>query len=156
MLEGICGHFVTPNCLKGRHADRQTDRQTDWGGCWPSPIWQWFHISLKNSNFRLSACSCLSKWQLQSNDTFIDHVAVMNLISMRPQPISYLTCHNITGTWHFIGACVVRTYTGNPIGDFKGGGDYPDSKVHGPTWGRSGADRTQVGPMLAPWTLLSG
>ena len=32
----------------------------------------------------------------------------------------------------------------------------PDSKVHeaymGPTW----ADRTQVGPMLALWTLLSG
>ena len=25
-----------------------------------------------------------------------------------------------------------------------------------PTWGPSGADRTQVGPMLAPWTLLSG
>ena len=32
----------------------------------------------------------------------------------------------------------------------------PDSKVHGPTWGPSGAGRTQVGPMLAPWTLLSG
>ena len=26
----------------------------------------------------------------------------------------------------------------------------------GPTWGPSGADRTQVCPMLAPWTLLSG
>ena len=26
----------------------------------------------------------------------------------------------------------------------------------GPTWGPPGADRTQVGPMLAPWTLLSG
>ena len=26
----------------------------------------------------------------------------------------------------------------------------------GPTWGPSGADRTQVGPMLALWTLLSG
>ena len=26
----------------------------------------------------------------------------------------------------------------------------------GPTWCPSGADRTQVGPMLAPWTLLSG
>ena len=26
----------------------------------------------------------------------------------------------------------------------------------GPTWGPSGADRTQVGAMLAPWTLLSG
>ena len=26
----------------------------------------------------------------------------------------------------------------------------------GPTWDPSGAERTQVGPMLAPWTLLSG
>ena len=26
----------------------------------------------------------------------------------------------------------------------------------GPTWGPSGANKTQVGPMLAPWTLLSG
>ena len=26
----------------------------------------------------------------------------------------------------------------------------------GPTWGPSRADRTQVGPMLAPWTLFSG
>ena len=25
-----------------------------------------------------------------------------------------------------------------------------------PTWGPSGADRTQVGPMMAQWTLLSG
>ena len=25
----------------------------------------------------------------------------------------------------------------------------------GTTWGPSGADRTQVGPMLAPWTMLS-
>ena len=25
-----------------------------------------------------------------------------------------------------------------------------------PTWGSSGTDRTQVGPMLAPWTSLSG
>ena len=29
------------------------------------------------------------------------------------------------------------------------------SRFMGPTWGPSGADRTQVGPMLAPWTLLS-
>ena len=29
-------------------------------------------------------------------------------------------------------------------------------KIMGPTWGPSGTDRAQVGPMLAPWTLLSG
>ena len=30
------------------------------------------------------------------------------------------------------------------------------ARFMGPTWRPSGADRTQVGPMLAPWTLLSG
>ena len=30
------------------------------------------------------------------------------------------------------------------------------ARLMGPTWGPSGADRTQVGPLLAPWTLLSG
>ena len=30
------------------------------------------------------------------------------------------------------------------------------SRFMGPTWGPRGDDRTQVGPMLAPWTLLSG
>ena len=30
------------------------------------------------------------------------------------------------------------------------------ARFMGPTWGPSGADRTQVGPMLAPRTLLSG
>ena len=30
------------------------------------------------------------------------------------------------------------------------------ARFMGPTWGLSGVDRTQVGPMLAPWTLLSG
>ena len=29
------------------------------------------------------------------------------------------------------------------------------ARFMGPAWGPSGADRTQVGPMLAPWTLLS-
>ena len=30
------------------------------------------------------------------------------------------------------------------------------ARFMGPTWGPSGADRTQVGPILAPLTLLSG
>ena len=29
------------------------------------------------------------------------------------------------------------------------------TRFMGPTWGPSGSDRTQVGPMLAPWILLS-
>ena len=30
------------------------------------------------------------------------------------------------------------------------------ARFMGTTWGPSGADRAQVGPMLAPWALLSG
>ena len=30
------------------------------------------------------------------------------------------------------------------------------ARFMGPTWGLAGADRTQVRPILAPWTLLSG
>ena len=30
------------------------------------------------------------------------------------------------------------------------------ARFMGPTWGPSGADRTHVGPIWAPWTLLSG
>ena len=30
------------------------------------------------------------------------------------------------------------------------------ARFMGSTWGSPGADRTQVGPMLAPWTLFSG
>ena len=30
------------------------------------------------------------------------------------------------------------------------------TKFIGPTWGPPGSCRTQMGPMLAPWTLLSG
>ena len=34
--------------------------------------------------------------------------------------------------------------------------NYLIARFMGPTWDPSGADWTQVGPMLAPWTLLSG
>ena len=34
--------------------------------------------------------------------------------------------------------------------------DNPDNKVHGANMGPTWANRTQVVPMLAPWTLLSG
>ena len=30
------------------------------------------------------------------------------------------------------------------------------ARFMGPTWGPSGADRSKVGPILTPWTLLSG
>ena len=40
--------------------------------------------------------------------------------------------------------------------DVAGTYKHPDSKVYRATWGPPGDNRTQVGPMLALWTLLSG
>ena len=48
---------------------------------------------------------------------------------------------------HFItptGQCGILLYKSNQIAKFVG-----------PTWGPSGSCRPQMGPMLAPWTLLS-
>ena len=39
---------------------------------------------------------------------------------------------------------------------FPTGNHSPIARFMGTTWGPSGADRTQVGPMLTPWTVLSG
>ena len=51
-------------------------------------------------------------------------------------------------SWTSMGWCP-RGTTGKLI-------NCPYSKFHGPTWGPSGADRTQVGPKLVPWPSLSG
>ena len=59
-------------------------------------------------------------------------------------------------TWSILFRCIV---TNNP--KYPGPGALGCPQIHvaqfmGPTWDPPGADRTQVGPMLAPWTLLSG
>ena len=41
-------------------------------------------------------------------------------------------------------------------GDLRRYPAHYDVTLMGPTWGPSGADRTQMGPILAPWILLSG
>ena len=48
-------------------------------------------------------------------------------------------------------------YVGHLVGlnELTNSQEYQDSKV-GPTWGTHGSCRSQMGHMLAPWTLLSG
>ena len=54
--------------------------------------------------------------------------------------------------WH--GSLVLQEWYGCPKYQWR---DIPlIARFMGPTWGPSGADRTQVGPMLASWTSLSG
>ena len=59
---------------------------------------------------------------------------------------------------------VSSIHTGSALGGWMDPSQTRGVKFHtsliamfmGPTWGLPGADRTQVGPMLALWTLLSG
>ena len=73
------------------------------------------------------------------------------LCGMQLKTWDFALSHNDSRNWHWKG-CVL---------------DYHDTCYHtiytslianfmGPAWGPYGADRTQVGPMLAPLTLLSG
>ena len=65
----------------------------------------------------------------------------------------YLTCLNVytiyKGIWWY-DICARQKYV--PLKRISS----PIARFMGPTWGPSGADRTQVGPMMAPWTLLFG
>ena len=51
--------------------------------------------------------------------------------------------------WQYYGAC-------GCISHFRSKDVFPDRKFHGANMRPSWADRTRVGPLSAPWTLLSG
>ena len=53
--------------------------------------------------------------------------------------LHYNIVHSEQTQYYFVRFHAIATY------------DNPDSKVHGANMGSSGSDRTQVGPMLAPW-----
>ena len=61
---------------------------------------------------------------------------------------------SLTQWQSYIYPCAIEATTKNII-PVLAQQPFPDSKVHGPTLGPHGANRTQMGPMLAPWTLLS-
>ena len=95
-------------------------------------------------------------WVLAAPDG--THVGPMNLAIRRihfsqmiPYDIKYLC--NITRNW-----CSghVASPQRSPVGTLVSSKTSLIARLIGTTWGPSGADRTQVGPMLAPWTLLSG
>ena len=70
--------------------------------------------------------------------------------------------HASTFLWHHCNALFnideLQSCPWDPLGSPQRDPDWTSliARFMGPTWGPSGADRTQVGPMLAPWTLLSG
>ena len=73
----------------------------------------------------------------------------IQMLQRRPTASMSWMCDARTSKQH---SC---SLSGDAISKSKG---YPDTvtRFMGPTWGPSGTDRTQVGPILAPRTLLSG
>ena len=99
------------------------------------------------------------------------HILIIDGLSSGPLYLSYskvhpdLTLHTtifIISFFSLFGhsesamACLSTTVTKNRTGLLATRAPTQIARFVGPTWGPSGADRTQVGPMLAPWTLLSG
>ena len=81
-------------------------------------------------------------------------------------PITDLPKHNVATTWSCLNIVsmvpertarrIQKLTHGIACGDSQKRGHTQIAKFVGPTWGPSGAGRTQMGPMLVPWTLLSG
>ena len=118
---------------------------------------EWHHMSFMTSQVtsRLAVCSTASPDR--------QYKRVMGNPLITPDDGS-INVEHVSMPWHdhWFASCVVQSsgasewalqirqtllyvFPGDLIARFLG-----------PTWGPSGADRTQVGPMLAPWTMLSG
>ena len=109
--------------------------------------------SATNITFHLRMCLILRKPEKRNN---VCEVGICIASARYAESFTYIRItfpvnipqYTLTTTYKCLMFCLLDTIT--------------DTKVHGdnigPIWGRlgpSGADRTQVGPMLAPWTLLS-
>ena len=90
--------------------------------------------------------------------------AIPNALMILPHPFTYLckAYYNrryivelVQSSW-FINLCnksIYRVFLVRGVAKLT---NTPIARFMGPTWGPPGADRTQVGPMWATWTLLSG
>ena len=83
---------------------------------------------------------------IRSQNTFIKHWSV---IPGKLEPFVFFSVPvlNLLKPWNIISICYTACrQLETPL----------IARFMGPKWGQPGADRTQVGPMLTPWTLLSG
>ena len=144
------------------------DLQNDFMGNWMisntfyMPNWLWWQITLamfllgdrelyiniKKICLGFHICSHLLKvLRILIWFTIFRNVCEFSLYSS-VQPVRPECCH------HCIYSCPSSLWC---KAIFRLNADYTlIARFMGPTWGPSGANRTQVGPMLAPWTLLSG
>ena len=121
----------------------------------------WYHGILYRLMYTaLSSMTCMSQdtylnteWEVEniSAGKFVTRLDISRVIFPIIWFDSFLI--KIRTYWHCGQACDkhVLAHRGlvNPT-------DIAQALFMGPTWGSSGADRSQVGPMLVPCTLLSG
>ena len=90
--------------------------------------------------------SAFCKWQLQMPSVDRQYVNCnSNVNGVYSYGFYWQWCsHGFNWQWFSIGSVMICHQTA------------PDSKVHGADMGPTWAYRTQVGPMLVTWTLLSG
>ena len=114
--------------------------------CHVTVIWS---IVFCSNDGTLKLDETVSVGRIQSNKNSI--VASLNFIFGNGSDIADLSSHHIFEVQLNHNCSDVTVVTANI--ELK---SFPDSKVRWPNMGPSGADRTQVGPMLASLTLLSG
>ena len=93
-----------------------------------------------------SSLHCYIRW----NEPFVYKVTILELMCCRhasrglPQLSGHTEQIHIALAMAYDSVCILYNCLTTLIARFMG-----------KTWGPSGSDRTQMGPMLAPWTLLS-
>ena len=130
-------------------------------GCLNSPLWKTTSTKLAKSAGHQQGALFITWW---CNYGEHHQPWYWSIFSWKDLSIAPIKVKKLTAVWTI---CLVpndwndvdtRLYITKCI--WKNPADFdiriPDSKVHGATWGPFGADRTQVGPMFAPWILLSG
>ena len=104
------------------------------------------HLSRRKNHAVINVC-LPSLWMLITSDlNTVPHTGIniwgKNLVAI---PISYLGIYGLMRLAITVPPNVINASINNP-----------DNKVHGTNRGPPGSYRSQMGPMLAPWTLLSG
>ena len=121
-------HHIPISKSDGANMGPTLDRQGP-GGPRISPI----NLAIRDGTYRVS-------WTIQLKHKFETKQEIMNNSSISSNTPSLTTV--TIGVY-----MLLRKRFPSPA---------PIARFMGPMWGPYGADRTQVGPMLTPWTLLSG
>ena len=150
---------VVQQVFKWVHLACIQERWDDVVACTFPVVGSWM-LYLGWQNEQTHSISASQKYGKCSQGIFLHHGSGNGLVPSGNTPLPELMltcvcCRRSTCWWSWVGSSCLFT---SPQGYVTTSQGIPIliARLMGPTWGPSGADRTHVGPMLAPWTLLSG